>query len=68
MGIGNFILFAVCAQITTFAAIDYFGWFGVMPKEIPPIRAGGVMLLLVGLVTTQLQTGRESFTLSLESA
>lgn len=54
MGIGNFILFAVCAQITRAAAIDYFGWFGVVSKEISPMRAGGMLLLLVGLLTTQL--------------
>lgn len=54
MGIGNFILFAVCAQIATSVAIDYFGWFGVASKDISPMRAGGLMLLLGGLVTTQL--------------
>ncbi|MEI8158568.1 MAG: DMT family transporter [Betaproteobacteria bacterium] len=54
IGIGNFILFAVCAQIITSAAIDYFGWFGIVAKEISPLRAGGLILLLVGLLTTQL--------------
>lgn len=54
MGIGNFILFAVCAQVITAAAIDYFGWFGVVPKDISGVRAGGLVLLMSGLVTTQL--------------
>lgn len=54
MGIGNFILFAVSAQIIAAAAIDYFGWFGVVPKETSVVRAGGLLLLIGGLVTTQL--------------
>lgn len=54
MGIGNFILFAVSAQIIAAAAIDYFGWFGVISKEFSAVRSGGLLLLICGLITTQL--------------
>ncbi len=53
-GVGNFILFAMVAQIIISALIDHFGWFGVMPRPVNLMRAGGVALLLLGLVITQL--------------
>lgn len=53
-GVGNFILFAMVAQIILAAAIDHFGWFGVTPRPVNLMRAGGITLLLVGLLITQL--------------
>lgn len=53
-GVGNFILFAMVAQIILAALIDHFGWFGVTPRPVNLMRAGGITLLLLGLLITQL--------------
>lgn len=52
-GVGNFILFAMTAQIFVSAAIDHFGLFGVMARPVGALRAGGVLLMLAGLVIAQ---------------
>lgn len=53
MGIGNFILFALCAQLVMAAAIDYFGLFGAPVKDISLQRLGGIVTMLVGLAVAQ---------------
>jgi transporter family-2 protein len=57
-GIGNTILFAMIAQILTAATIDHFGLFGAAIRPVTALRAGGLALLLLGLVITQLADRR----------
>jgi bacterial/archaeal transporter family-2 protein len=52
-GIGNFILFALCAQLVMAAAIDYHGLFGAPVKDISLQRLGGIVLVLAGLAVAQ---------------
>jgi transporter family-2 protein len=59
-GVGNFILFAMVAQIILAALIDHFGWFGVTPRPVNLMRAGGITLLLVGLLITQLANDKSA--------
>jgi transporter family-2 protein len=54
LGLGNFILLAMVAQIILSALIDHFGWLGVVQRPINLLRAGGIVLLLLGLSITQL--------------
>jgi transporter family-2 protein len=54
MGVGNFIMFAVVAQVIVAACIDHFGLFGVMVREINLMRILGLTLLILGLVVSQL--------------
>lgn len=54
MGVGNFIVCAVCAQIVSAVIIDHFGLFGAALRPIDVVRAAGVALLLAGVVLTQL--------------
>ena len=59
-GVGNFILFAMVAQIILAALIDHFGWFGVTPRPVNLMRAGGITLLLLGLLITQLANDKSA--------
>jgi len=59
-GVGNFILFAMVAQIIVSALIDHFGWFGVTQRPVNLMRAGGITLLLVGLLITQLANNKSA--------
>lgn len=53
MGIGNFIMFALCAQLVMAAAIDHYGLFGAPVKDISLQRLGGIGVMLVGLAVAQ---------------
>lgn len=53
-GVGNLILFAMVAQIVFSAAIDHFGLFGAPVRPISLARVGGLALMTIGLVITQL--------------
>ena len=57
-GVGNFILFAVAAQVISAALIDHFGLFGSMVRQVNFLRLGGILLLLTGLVITQVANAR----------
>jgi transporter family-2 protein len=52
-GVGNFILFAVAAQVISAALIDHFGLFGAIIRPVNLVRLGGISLLLAGLAITQ---------------
>ena len=54
MGVSDFILFAVCAQILTSAAIDHFGLFGAAVREVSLAKGGGLALVIVGLMMSQM--------------
>jgi len=54
LGVGNFIMFAVVAQVMVSAVIDHFGLLGVMVREINAMKLLGIAVLILGLVITQL--------------
>ncbi len=53
-GVGNTILFVVCAQMCSSAAIDHWGLFGVPVRPISWLRLAGLLVILAGLVLVQL--------------
>jgi transporter family-2 protein len=57
-GVGNVILFAMCAQIMVSAAVDHFGLFGVAVRPLNLARVAGILILLAGLAITQTASGR----------
>jgi bacterial/archaeal transporter family-2 protein len=54
MGVGNFIVCAVSAQILSAMVIDHLGLFGAAVRPMNLLRGAGVVLLLAGIVMTQL--------------
>ncbi|MGA2189589.1 MAG: DMT family transporter [Steroidobacteraceae bacterium] len=52
-GVGNAILFAVTAQLLTSAFIDHFAWAGAAPRPLTTMRAMGLLIVVVGVVITQ---------------
>ena len=58
IGVANFIVMAVTGQILFSMLIDHLGLFGAPVKRINLIQFFGAILLLVGLVTTQLAGDR----------
>lgn len=54
-GVGNFILFAMTAQILSATAIDAFGLFSAPVKPIGLVRAVGIVAMIGGLALTQVQ-------------
>ena len=57
-GVGNTILFVVCAQMCSSAVIDYWGLFGVPVREVSMMRFGGLVVILAGLILIQLGTNK----------
>jgi len=53
-GVGNTILFIVCAQMCSSALIDHWGLFGVPVRPISWLRFAGLLVILAGLVLVQL--------------
>ncbi|OYW30158.1 MAG: hypothetical protein B7Z47_03935, partial [Chthoniobacter sp. 12-60-6] len=53
-GVGNTILFIVCAQMCSSALIDHYGLFGVPVRPISWLRFAGLVVILAGLVLVQL--------------
>jgi bacterial/archaeal transporter family-2 protein len=53
-GVGNAVMLVVAAQIASSAAIDHFGLFGAPQKPIDALRAGGLAIMVVGVVIAQL--------------
>ena len=58
IGVANFIVMAVSGQIMFSLIIDHFGLFGAPVKPINLTQLVGAILLLVGLVTTQLANSK----------
>jgi transporter family-2 protein len=52
-GVGNAILFAVTAQLLTSAVIDHFALAGAALRPVTPIRALGLLIVIAGVVLTQ---------------
>ena len=53
-GVGNTILFVVCAQMCSSAVIDHWGLFGLPVRPISWMRFAGLLVILAGLVMVQL--------------
>lgn len=53
-GVANFIMFAVVSQIIGSIMIDHFGLFGAAIRPVSGLRVVGVLILICGLVITQL--------------
>lgn len=58
IGVANFIMMAVSGQIIFSLMIDHFGLFGAPVRPVNLMQVGGAMLLLTGLVITQLANSR----------
>ena len=58
IGVANFIVMAVSGQIMFSLMIDHFGLFGAPVKPINMTQLVGAVLLLIGLVTTQLASSK----------
>jgi transporter family-2 protein len=52
-GVGNAILFAVCAQVITSALIDHFGLLGAQIRPVSSLRSAGLIVMLLGLSLSQ---------------
>jgi transporter family-2 protein len=53
-GVGNGILFAVTAQLVTFALMDHFALVGVTARPLTSMRLVGLLIVVAGVVITQL--------------
>ena len=58
IGVGNFSLCAVVAQIVCATLVDQFGLFGAQVRPADWGRLSGIALLIVGLVITQVSASR----------
>ena len=52
-GVGNFILFAMVAQILIAAVIDHWGLFGAVERPVSLLRIGGLVVMVSGLAIAQ---------------
>ena len=59
IGVANFIVCAVSAQIIVSVVIDNFGLLGAVVRPVSLTRLFGVGLLIVGLVITQVADGKK---------
>ena len=61
-GVGNTILFVVCAQMCSSAIIDNWGLFGVPVRPVSWLRFFGLIVIFAGLVLVQLGAARSADT------
>lgn len=52
-GVGNAVFFVLLGQLISAAMIDHFGLFGAQINLISMTRAGGILLMTVGVYVTQ---------------
>lgn len=50
IGAGTYAALTVSANLLTSILIDHFGWFGIPPHSITPLRAIGAVVLVVGVL------------------
>jgi len=55
-GVGNTVMFIVLAQLCASTAVDTWGLFGATVRQLSPIRIIGLLIIVVGVVTTQIAT------------
>ncbi len=53
-GVGNTVMFIVLAQLCVSTAVDTWGLFGAQIRALSPMRLIGLLIIVVGVVTTQL--------------
>lgn len=53
-GVGNAVLFVLLGQMISAGLIDQFGLFGARAVALSPLRIGGLVLMAVGLLLTQM--------------
>ena len=58
IGVANFIVMAVSSQILFSLMIDHYGLFGAPVKPISMIQLFGAIMMVIGLATTQLASGK----------
>jgi bacterial/archaeal transporter family-2 protein len=61
-GVGNAILFAVTAQLVTSALIDHFSLAGASLRPLTMMRVVGLLIVIAGVVITQLSDRLAAFT------
>lgn len=49
IGVGNAVFFVLLGQLLATAAIDHFGWLGVLQFRLTPQRALGLLLMAAGV-------------------
>jgi len=49
IGLGNAIFFVLLGQLVAAAAIDHFGWLGVVPSALTLRRALGIAIMALGV-------------------
>lgn len=52
-GLGNAITFVLLGQLVSAAVIDHFGLFGVILRQVTPLRLAGLALMALGVILTQ---------------
>ena len=58
IGVANFFLMAVTGQIISSMVIYHLGLFGAPSRPINLLQALGAVMLLVGLIITQVANGK----------
>jgi transporter family-2 protein len=54
LGTAAFFGILVAAQLVTSVLADQFGWFGFHQRDITPLRAAGITLLIGGALLVRL--------------
>lgn len=57
-GVGNFVLFILLAQVVSSAVTDHYGLLGATRRPVDALRLGGLLLVVAGLLLTQLAAQR----------
>lgn len=52
-GVGNAVFCVLLGQMISAAAIDHFGLFGAQVRPLTALRAGGIALMVAGIVAIQ---------------
>ena len=60
IGLANFIVCAVSAQIIISVVIDHFGLLGAMVRPVSMTRLVGIGLLIAGIIVTQISDNSTS--------
>lgn len=53
-GVGNAVFFVLLGQLVSAALIDHFGLFGAAQSPLTLLRAGGILVMAMGVALTQL--------------
>jgi transporter family-2 protein len=53
LGASEFVALALAGQVIASMALDHFGWFGLVEKQLTVSRVSGALLLIAGVVLIQ---------------